>query len=86
MKIADSVGYKSKYFEYYRGSLNGTLKRTSYHNTGIRFFVETKGVGTKLALDSIILELSLGVALLKVGLIVVDFLMLHIFPSNEILM
>jgi hypothetical protein len=44
--------------------------------------VETKGVGKKLAVDSIILQLSLGMALLKLGVIIVDFLMLYIFPSK----
>ena len=55
MNIENSIGYEADYFEYYKDKLNGTLRRTRYHSTGIRFFVETKGVGTKLAIDSVIL-------------------------------
>lgn len=52
--------------------------------TGIRVFIQTKGVGKKLVVDSIVMQLSLGMALLKLGGIIVDFLMLYIFPSKLI--
>ena len=77
------IGYQSVHYQYYKDTSDGKLKRIEYKNTGIKFFVETKGVGKKLAIDSIVLQLSLGMALLKLGSIIVDFLMLYIFPSKN---
>ena len=75
--------YHTVEYKYFKdGGKTGKLKRIEYVKTGIRFFIETKGVGKKLAVDSIILQLSLGMALLKLGGIIVDFLMLYIFPSK----
>jgi len=59
------------------------LKRQQITKTGIKFFVETKGVGKKLAVASIVLQLSLGMALIKINVLIVDFMMLCIFPSKS---
>jgi len=54
----------------------------SYKSKGIRFLVQTKGVGRSFKLDAIILQSSLGAALTKMSIIVVDFLMLYVVKSN----
>lgn len=80
------LGYHSLNFNYYREDATGPLIRTQWNNTGIKFIVETKGIGKKLQVDAIVLQLSLGMALLKLGIIIVDFLMLKIFPSNFLIL
>jgi hypothetical protein len=44
----ETMGYESYNHQYYRESRTGPLKRILYHNTGLKFIVETKGVGKKL--------------------------------------
>ena len=76
------LGYTSYRHEYFRESRTGPLKRRLYKSTGIKFIVETKGIGKKLLVDAIVIQLSLGVALLKLSTLIVDFLMLYVLPSK----
>eukprot|EP00347_Sterkiella_histriomuscorum_P002090 403369513 len=77
-------GFETVQYQYFKVPESGQLRRTEYIKSGIKFMIETKGVGRKLAVDSIILQLSLGMALLKLAVIIVDFFMLYIFPKREL--
>jgi len=79
-----ALGYDTYRYEYYREKKNGPLKRIQYHNVGIKFIVSTKGVGKKFDSNALVLQVSLGTALLKIAVIIVDFMMLYIFPRRHI--
>lgn len=73
------MGHSQKRYQL----LNST-RRVVFDASGIKFLIQTKGVGRSFQLDAAVLQLSLGVALLKLAVIAVDFLMLNVFPKRAI--
>lgn len=57
--------------------------RVAVNAKGIRFLIQTKGVGRSFMTDAIVLQSSLGTALTKMSIIVVDFLMLYVVKSKK---
>ena len=77
------IGFEQTTYSYYRDPSSGDLQRLEYKATGLKFLVQTKGVGRSFLVDAVVLQVSLGVALLKLAVIIVDLMMLHVFPSKR---
>jgi len=77
-------GFSYEYAHYYRTtSATSTLTRDLYTVKGVRLLLSSRGVGKKVSLSAIMLQISSGIALLWLANFAADFLMLHVLPERK---
>lgn len=74
------IGYNFKHVEY---DVENPDKRTRYKSYGIRFYFSTVGLGSKVSMAMIILQVSTGMALVGFAPILADILMLQCLRASK---
>ncbi|KAL1508699.1 hypothetical protein AB1Y20_004794 [Prymnesium parvum] len=76
-------GFSYQYANYYRTSETGEQQRDLYTVKGVRMLLSSRGVGKKISLSAIMLQVSSLIALLWLANMAADFLMLHVLPERK---
>eukprot|EP00742_Colponemidia_sp_Colp-10_P002536 GILJ01002710.1.p1 GENE.GILJ01002710.1~~GILJ01002710.1.p1 ORF type:complete len:385 (-),score=55.23 GILJ01002710.1:152-1306(-) len=83
---ASSTNPRGSGFSYRRAVYYGSgdsESRDLYKMTGIRFLVRSTGVGYRISMEAVMLQLSSAMSLLTVAQVVADFMMLYILPERK---
>lgn len=73
-------------FNYVRNhfyEVDGVRKRDTHRMYGIRIIASATGIGSKVSIAQIMLQISSGVALMGLARLVADFVLLHIIPERR---
>jgi hypothetical protein len=73
-------------FNYVRNhfyEVDGVRKRDTHRLYGIRILASATGIGTKVSIAQIMLQISSGVALMGLARLVADFVLLHLIPERR---
>ena len=76
-------GFQHEYGHYYRLADGGEDRRDLYTVKGVRVLVTSRGVGKRVSLSAIILQISSMIALLWLANFFADVLMLHVLPERK---
>lgn len=78
-------GFMYQYANYFRltDSVSDPQYRDLYTVKGVRLLLSSRGVGKKISLSAIMLQLSSLIALLWLAGFSADFLMLHVLPERK---
>ena len=76
-------GFSYEYADYYRVGAAAPDERDLYTYRGVRLVLSSRGVGKKVSLSAIMLQISSGIALLWLANYAADFLMLHVLPERR---
>ncbi|CEL98497.1 unnamed protein product [Vitrella brassicaformis CCMP3155] len=78
-----SGGFTQKRAHHYRDSGSKTDRRDAYFMRGIRILVDSQGIGRKVALTLIVIQIGACMALLRTATLAADFLMLYLYPKKR---
>jgi len=76
-------GFEYEYANYYRMTDTGPQQRDLYTVKGVRLLLSSRGVGKKVSLSAIMLQVSSLIALLWLANFAADFLMLSVLPERK---
>ena len=76
-------GFSYQYSHNYRPTAGGKETRDLYTVRGVRLLFTSRGIGKKVSLSAIMLQISSGIALLWLANFAADFLMLHVLPERK---
>jgi len=80
-------GFVYNYADYFRTSTSSSTRDTDerdlYTFRGVRLLLSSRGVGKKVSLSAIMLQISSFIALLWIANYASDFLMLHVLPEKR---
>lgn len=76
-------GFSYDYADYYRTAAAAPDERDLYTFRGVRLVLSSRGVGKKVSMSAIMLQISSGIALLWLANYAADFLMLHVLPERR---
>ncbi len=76
-------GFRYEYADYYRSAPAAPDERNYYTYRGVRLVLSSRGVGKRVSLSAIMLQISSLIALLWLANYAADFLMLHVLPEKR---
>lgn len=76
-------GFSYQHANYYRTSPSQVEERDLYTFRGVRLVLSSRGVGKKVSIGMIMLQISSGIALLWLANYAADFFMLNILPERR---